>query len=413
MTIEIRKERNIKYFNLLLLGVVLYANVDVLQDYVIGKSLFLRSFSLIGLMLFWYSFFKLPKWNIASQKYASVLYFFAFIGIVTVLRQNPNSEFTLYRKMMIGSYLWTYLMPLLLFVKIEKYYIKYCLYWTLFQIFLDAIFLFFNFPAIIQTSGAIMGMSGFDSLIIGRFSLSSRLVSPIIAFCFVMNKFKIKWQFIIIIAIILSFVSSMMGGRRSSSVLIIIGLLLSIGSYIKKPRNFLIFILIMLSLSFYSMNISNSFFDIFSTMSERITADTRSGTEKDFYNDMELSDWILGRGVDGTYKSLSVSLVDQLHRFLIETGYLNLVLHGGLLFLLPYVYFLVKSSYLGFFKSRNTYIKGFAMYIFVHLIFLYPGGTPSLDLRYTILFVLIGFCINSYNIEKDYDFEISHKILKT
>lgn len=374
---------------------------------------FLRSFSLIGLMLFWYSFFKLPKWNIASQKYASVLYFFAFIGIVTVLRQNPNSEFTLYRKMMIGSYLWTYLMPLLLFVKIEKYYIKYCLYWTLFQIFLDAIFLFFNFPAIIQTSGAIMGMSGFDSLIIGRFSLSSRLVSPIIAFCFVMNKFKIKWQFIIIIAIILSFVSSMMGGRRSSSVLIIIGLLLSIGSYIKKPRNFLIFILIMLSLSFYSMNISNSFFDIFSTMSERITADTRSGTEKDFYNDMELSDWILGRGVDGTYKSLSVSLVDQLHRFLIETGYLNLVLHGGLLFLLPYVYFLVESSYLGFFKSRNTYIKGFAMYIFVHLIFLYPGGTPSLDLRYTILFVLIGFCINSYNIEKDYDFEISHKILKT
>lgn len=413
MKTEIIQEKNKRYFNFLLFGVVLYANVDVLQDYVFGNNLLLRSFSFIGLMFFLYAFYKLPKCNLSSKKYAPVLLFFTLIGIITVLRQDPNSELTVYRKIVIGSYLWTYLMPFLLFVRIEKYYIKYCLYWIFFQIIIDLLFLYFNFPIMIQTSGIVIGLAEFDPLLIARFSVSARLVAPVIAFCFVMNRFKIKWQIILVAVLILSFVSSMLGGRRSSSALMIVGIILFIGSYIKKPRNFFLFCMSVTLLFYFDINNFDSLMESFSTMSQRILADTRSDTEKDFYNDMGLWDWIFGRGVDGTYKSLSVSQSDRLHRFLIETGYLNLILHGGILFLLPYIYFLIKSVYMGFFKSNNVYIKGFAIYIFVHLIFLYPGGTPSLDLRYTILFILMGFCINNHDTDKDYDFEISHKILKT
>lgn len=407
--IKINQERNLKYFNMLLLGAVLFGNVENFQNYVLGQSLFLRFFSLVGIFLYWYSFIKLPKWNIEKRKYGGVLLFFSFIGVVTVLRVNPNSEYSLYRRMMMGSYLWTYLMPFLLFLKIERSYIKYCLYWALVQIFLDYIFLLFNFSTIVQTSGIILG--SFDPLIVGRFSVSARMVAPIIAFSFVLSRFKVRLQIIIIGAIVLSFISSMLGGRRSSSMLMLIPVILILASYLKKKKNVIIFLILGLFACLSGLDFLGSISDNFASMSDRILEDTRSDTEIDFYKDFGTFDWIVGRGMDGTYKSLSVSLSDKLYRNLIETGYLNLILHGGVLFLIPYVYFLLLAIRRGF-KSKNPYQKSFALYVAVHLVFLYPGGTPSLDLRYTILFILISFCINNNQIEEKCDFDISNKILR-
>lgn len=43
-----------------------------------------------------------------------------------------------------------------------------------------------------------------------------------------------------------------------------------------------------------------------------------------------------GRGMDGTYRSPSVAELDTMNRRGIETGYLNIILHGGL-----FCYFLI------------------------------------------------------------------------
>lgn len=410
MIVKFEQERNIKYFNLLLLGAVLFSNVENFQNYVLGKSLILRSFSILGLFLYWYSFLKLPKLKYGSKKYGPILLFFSIVGVITILRLNPNSELTLYRRMMMESYLWTYLMPFLLYLRIDSKYIKYCLYWILVQIFLDFIFLGLNFSTIVQTSGIILG--AYDPIIIDRFSVSAGMVAPIIAFCYVMSRFKIQWQLIIVLALVLSIISSMLGGRRSSSMLMVFSLLLIVASYVKRTRNLVALLVVVLFVLLSGFNLMDLLADKFELMSSRLTEDTRSGTEVDFYKDFELLDWIFGRGMDGTYKSLSVSLVDTLNRNLIETGYLNLILHGGLLFLIPYLYFLLLAIYKGLVKTKNPFVKSFGLYVAIHLLYLYPGGTPSLNLRYTILFVLIGFCINSNRIKENYDFDISPKIIR-
>ena len=103
------KDKNIWFFNLLLLGVILFKNADVYQDYVFGKSLIIRGIGILGLMLFWYSYFKLPKISLGQLCRNPLLVMFIFIGFVTILRFDSNSDFTLYRKMMMGSYIWPYL----------------------------------------------------------------------------------------------------------------------------------------------------------------------------------------------------------------------------------------------------------------------------------------------------------------
>ena len=41
--------------------------------------------------------------------------------------------------------------------------------------------------------------------------------------------------------------------------------------------------------------------------------------------------------MDGTYRSPSVAELDTMNRRGIETGYLNIILHGGLFLLFPYI----------------------------------------------------------------------------
>lgn len=67
---------------------------------------------------------------------------------------------------------------------------------------------------------------------------------------------------------------------------------------------------------------------------------------------MDWNDWLLGRGMSGTYKSPSAAADDVANRSLIETGYLHLILKGGILLLIPYLIILINSVYKGFFRQR-------------------------------------------------------------
>ena len=57
-----------------------------------------------------------------------------------------------------------------------------------------------------------------------------------------------------------------------------------------------------------------------------------------------VEEWLFGRGMDGTYRSPSVAELDTMNRRGIETGYLNIILHGGLFLLFPYIIILLYSG---------------------------------------------------------------------
>lgn len=411
---EIRKQkRNIIYLNLLLSGTILFEIGRVFSNYVYSGSRIFGFISLIGQILLIYSFFKLPKANFRKRKLQFMLHFFAFIGMITILRGVTEIPMTPYEVFRHNTFMWTYLMPLFMFIKVEYYYIKYFLYWCLSLIIFEFIFLVTNYNEIFLNYMIVL-LGDFDTMVINRFSIAALIITALSAFAYVINRFRIPFQFFIISSFLLALLSSALGGRRSSAVLMIMGLIVCLMAYIKvRKKTFLIIAIIVCVFGTVEFDFTRFLDSYFEVMSTKIDKNTRESTEVDFINDFGIFDWIFGRGMSGTFKSFSVAHLDKLNRNIIETGYLNLILHGGILFLFPYLYFLCKSAYLGFFKSSNPYMKGFGIYIAINLIFLYPGGTPLLAFRYILLFMLMRFCITNYNkIGPTDNFDISKKILR-
>ena len=146
---------------------------------------------------------------------------------------------------------------------------------------------------------------------------------------------------------------------------------------------FSIFLLAAL-LSFF---IYNSHF--METLLARGFTDTRREVEISFLADMKPLDWLIGRGWFGCY----YDPMFEKYRMGIETGYLTLILRGGVLYLLLYLWVLVESAYKGLIKSNNKVAKSFALYIIIQILLLYPGGQPSFSLNYITLWLGVFVCL--------------------
>ena len=129
----------------------------------------------------------------------------------------------------------------------------------------------------------------------------------------------------------------------------------------------------------------------FSLLTARLGEDSRTGVEEYFFNSFKGNafDWFFGRGLNGTYYC---PLFDNPQRSIIETGYLYLILKGGIVNLAFYLFFLGRSAFLGLFKSKNKLLKGMALYLLAHIIFLYPFGVPSFDIEYLLVWVFVLYC---------------------
>ena len=145
---------------------------------------------------------------------------------------------------------------------------------------------------------------------------------------------------------------------------------------------FLFLMLLFLSLFYIKMDyLLETLEDTFVVLFDRIDADTRSGVEDDFFRDFTgVEEWLFGRGMDGTYRSPSVAELDTMNRRGIETGYLNIILHGGLFLLFSY------------------FSLSVIVYIIFHFVWLYPSGTPKLNLEYFVLwnFIAISYLTPDY-----------------
>lgn len=124
------------------------------------------------------------------------------------------------------------------------------------------------------------------------------------------------------------------------------------------------------------MLFSNMAETFFATLMERGDEDSRSGVEESFYADMKTeTDWIFGRGWFGAY----YDPIFNKPRLGVETGYLTLILRGGLFYLIPYVIILLFSFYNGYFRSNNLFCKSFGILCLMQIINLYPFGWPAFN----------------------------------
>jgi hypothetical protein len=128
-------------------------------------------------------------------------------------------------------------------------------------------------------------------------------------------------------------------------------------------------------------------------IAERGEVDTRTGVEIYFYNDMDTYDWIFGRGISGTYYCPGID-DDTDNRSLIETGFLQIILKGGLIRLGIMLLIMVPAIFLGLFSSRNLLAKAAACWILIFLLSLYPATSEGFNLAYLIVWLSVEICYN-------------------
>jgi hypothetical protein len=137
-------------------------------------------------------------------------------------------------------------------------------------------------------------------------------------------------------------------------------------------------------------------FGIFNFLVERGNEDTRTGVEVLFYEDMRPIDWAIGRGIKGEYYCPNIDALDvRGYRTFIETGYLQIILKGGIISLVLLLLIMIPAFILGLFKSKNIFTKAFGLWILLWVIYLYPTVGNSFSMQYILVWVGVGVCFSA------------------
>ncbi len=180
--------------------------------------------------------------------------------------------------------------------------------------------------------------------------------------------------------------------------------LLLAGSYIlylfTAKSKFLILYLSLLIIfigAIYATSLYKPEKSVFGFVIERGQEDTRENVEFYFNADMKTKDWIMGRGINGAYYCPGVEETQITnYRDVIETGYLQIILKGGIISLGLLLLITIPAVIKGLFYSKNILSKGAAIWILLALLSSYPTIIHSFTLRYLLVWVSIGICYSKH-----------------
>lgn len=216
------------------------------------------------------------------------------------------------------------------------------------------------------------------------------------------NRFTKRQQWISLIIWAIYFFLMMLNARRNTSFTLLlyafIAYMFLVSSSVKRHKLkaiFLIFVSIisglMLCLNFESLTSG-----LFRSMADRVMEDTRSGVEELFFLDFAnapKTDWIFGRGMDGGYYQIMVNeetceINDN--RTAIETGYLNMMLKGGLVYDVVIVLIMLLAIKRGY-SRRNRMCLFLTTILLTYFIDLY---TTNPVCAFSVRSILFWFCIS-------------------
>ena len=281
-----------------------------------------------------------------------------------------------------------YLTPLLMLCFWRCFYIKPCIVMALVSCLLGLLFVAGNVTELVL-SPAILSMGFFDTYIVNRISVPLVCVAP--SFLLLLYKdVPVSVKRFVLVSTLVSLVVLLLSGRRSGAFTILLCYLCYFAINIKRKGVRLALFMCGLAVLVLWPMIFDAFGAKFSFLMSRLGDDTRSGVEHDLIRDMDAFSWIFGRGLYGTY--YSPTAIDSIHRGMIETGYLHMILKGGMINLTLYVALLLRTVYNGIFKSRNNLAVAFGYLALMYLVRLYPGGHINMTFEFCILWFGIAFC---------------------
>lgn len=219
------------------------------------------------------------------------------------------------------------------------------------------------------------------------------------------SKLTKKQKIICTSVFIVGFLISIIGARRSLVWIFTWTLMLFIFiNYLSKNAGKLkklLFIGLIISIGFGLTVAYNLYYEsLFGGFLERIDKDTRGAVLRDFNHDMDIQSWIMGRGIGGEYNLYETDYVFGSDnemvktRNIIEVGYLNLILKGGMIYLVIFSLILIVALINGIFRSKNYYVKVCCGFIILYIVEAIPAGVLMFNIRFFLLWFCIAMCWN-------------------
>ncbi len=135
-------------------------------------------------------------------------------------------------------------------------------------------------------------------------------------------------------------------------------------------------------------------------INERMTEDSRSYVVNNFFNSME-KDWVFGKGMNGKYYSPidetayvedGVKFDEIEFRDMIENGYLQSILSGGIVNVVLFLLTILPAAFLGLFRSSNSFTKACGLTILLFAVDMIAYGLPRLTTQYLLVWISVGVC---------------------
>lgn len=214
-----------------------------------------------------------------------------------------------------------------------------------------------------------------------------------------LSKKKVIICFLVTLVALLSFVYL----ARRNAVLTYSGFIIAAGFLYIKNISFLRIIQMipiltgLIFLSFFAENVIPSSFT--ARLSDRLSEDSRSIVFEAFFDGIRNKE-IFGKGMNGTYYCpFNETVTDDgatfgeiEYRNVIENGYLQLMLTGGILHIILFLLVMLPAAYLGIFKSTNNLSRACGAIVFLWLIDMAVYGLPRIYMQYIFVWICVGIC---------------------
>jgi len=400
-----------KNMNRFLIGILIYSlSTTLLGDFIPGKIL--NVIQLFGLGVFSFYWLKLASWKNISSWYLRVTISLLILWEIFIVCNGFIFNYAYLKDhLFVNNRSTPYLLPLAVFVAVN-----------------NSFFLRKTFTYAHKLGIAFLAILPFMlSYILDNQDFSEQYVWMLGCSCgFILLTFFYHSKKRVIVSFIVMFLSlfiiTIMARRNimiTCACFLFISLLII--PFINKnitvvKKGLFIFSFVTVAYLGFNFFISNES-DMFYKFSKRATSDTRETVFLFYFLDMSDTNWIIGKGLNGTYFCPGIDKQwsggedtghkDMDERVYIENGFLQLILNGGVVYLILYMMVLVPAIILGLFFSRNLLSKGCAILILLFIIDMMPFGLPTFSFRHFIVWFCVAICFSKEMRLKD-DEEISN-----
>lgn len=372
-------------YSLFWISVILYSLgfLSYVSNHFISQlSLLLMIIGLIGIG---YSYIRLIKVKIPSNYLSVVFPLFMVWQFYIILRGIQNFNFEMLLNLLFSPYYFLhYLIPLIILIPANVFFAK-----RIFNLFIIlSLLLFFVF--LLFRNDILYTNLNFSEQTIWTLGTGAGFL--LLTWSYQNTKIRLLAFLTVLLSL---FVATVMARRNimlTFSNFLIFSVFLVLLNSRQSIRSKVYLLTAIILVTVIAFNIFINYQDkLFSRISGHLTENTREIIYEAFVKDMTTKDWIFGKGFLGEYYCPGAEEGKDT-RFIIESGYLQTILKGGIISLILFLSIAIPAVYLGIFKSRNIISRASGTIVLLWLIDMFPWGMPAMNIRYILLWTCIGIC---------------------